>query len=88
MAQQFGIEQNLSRGKRDQYIRIAAGHLPWFVAFSIGASYLASIAMTITFTLPVLVCDPAFVAEFPGSDGVVLKIGHFDEIAGVKHVEI
>lgn len=88
VAQQFGIEQNLSRAKRDQYIRLAAGHLPWFVALSIGASYLASIAMTITFTPPVLVCDPAFVAEFPGSNGVVMRIGHFDEIAGVKHVEL
>jgi hypothetical protein len=35
----------------------------------------------------VLVCDPAFVAEMPGSR-VVLKIGHFDEVAGVTHVEI
>ncbi|WP_186775666.1 hypothetical protein [Rubripirellula tenax] len=30
----------------------------------------------------------AFVAEMPGSDGVVLKIGHFDEVAGVTRVEI
>ena len=88
VAQQFGIEKNLSRAKRDQYIRMAAGHLPWFVALSVGASYLASIALTITFAPPVLVCDPAFVAEFPGSNGVVLKIGHFDEVAGVKHIEL
>ena len=39
-------------------------------------------------TPPIVVCDPAFVAEMPGSRGVVLKIGHFDEVAGVTHVEI
>lgn len=37
---------------------------------------------------PLMVCDPAFVAEMPGSNGVVLKIGHFDEVGGVTHVEI
>jgi hypothetical protein len=37
---------------------------------------------------PIIVCDPAFVAEMPGSGGAVLKIGHFDEVAGVTHVEI
>jgi hypothetical protein len=24
----------------------------------------------------------------PGSNGVVLKLGHFDEVGGVTHVEI
>ncbi|KAA5542119.1 hypothetical protein FYK55_15025 [Roseiconus nitratireducens] len=86
--EQFGIERNLSRAKRDQMIRMAAGHLPWFVALSLTASYLSTIAISITLTPPVLVCDPVFVAELPGSKGTVLKIGHFDEIAGVKHVEI
>ncbi|QDV44330.1 hypothetical protein Enr13x_41950 [Stieleria neptunia] len=88
--EQFGVENELSRAKRDQLIRMAAGQLPWFVAFSIGASYLVSIGITIGTSLspPVLVCDPAFVAEFPGSKGQVLKIGHFDEVAGVTHVEI
>jgi hypothetical protein len=37
---------------------------------------------------PIVACDPAFVAELPGSNGVVLKIGHFDEVGGVNHVEI
>jgi hypothetical protein len=37
---------------------------------------------------PIVACDPAFVAELPGAGGVVLKIGHFDEVAGVTHVEI
>jgi hypothetical protein len=32
---------------------------------------------------PIVACHSAFVAELPGSNGVVLKIGHFDEVAGV-----
>jgi hypothetical protein len=39
-------------------------------------------------TPPVVVCDPVFVAEMPGSRGVVLKIGHFDEVDGITHIEI
>jgi len=39
-------------------------------------------------TPPLVMCDPAFVAEMPGEPGVLLKIGHFDEVAGVTHVEI
>jgi hypothetical protein len=35
-----------------------------------------------------MVCDPAFVAELPEKPGVLLKIGHFDEVGGVTHVEI
>lgn len=86
--EQYGVENELSRAKRDQLIRMAAGSLPWFVALTVGGSYLTSLAMAITFAPPVLVCDPAFVAEFPDSKGVVLKIGHFDDIAGVRHIEI
>ncbi|MEO1527669.1 MAG: hypothetical protein AAFX06_19740 [Planctomycetota bacterium] len=86
--EQYGVENELSRAKRDQLIRIAAGSLPWFVALTVGGSYLTSLAMAITFAPPVLVCDPAFVAEFPDSKGVVMKIGHFDDINGVRHIEI
>jgi hypothetical protein len=64
---------------------MAAGHLPWFVALSMGLAYISTI--TVTFAPPLAVCDPAFVAEFPGSGGVVMNIGHFDEVAGIKHVE-
>ncbi len=88
--EQYGVENELSRAKRDQLIRMAAGQIPWFVAFTLGMSYLVSVGITIGTSLspPVMVCDPAFVAEFPGSNGQVLKIGHFDEVAGVTHVEI
>jgi hypothetical protein len=84
---QYCIEQEISRAKRDQLLKIAAGTIPWFVALSFTISYITSLCI-ITATPPIIVCDPAFVAEIPGSGGVVLKIGHFDEVAGVTHVEI
>jgi hypothetical protein len=83
----YCTEQELSRAKREQLLRMAAGTVPWFVALSLTASFVSSLVLTIM-TPPIVVCDPAFVAELPGSDGVVLKIGHFDEVGGVTHVEI
>lgn len=85
--EQYCIEQELSRAKRDQLLLIAAGTIPWFVALSLTISYIASVSVVVA-TPPIVVCDPAFVAEMPGSGGVVLKIGHFDEVDGVTHVEI
>ncbi len=85
--EQYCLEQELSRAKRDQLVMLAAGSIPWFVALSLTTSYLASVAV-VTSTPPIVVCDPAFVAEMPGSNGVVLKIGHFDEVGGVTHIEI
>jgi hypothetical protein len=84
---QYCIEQELSQAKRDQLLLIAAGTIPWFVALSLTISYISSLTIVVA-TPPIVVCDPAFVAEMPGSRGVVLKIGHFDEVDGVTHVEI
>lgn len=80
-------EQELSRAKRAELLSIAAGTVPWFVALSLTVSYISAIALTVL-TPPIVVCDPAFVAEMPGSKGVLLKIGHFDQVAGVTHVEL
>jgi len=85
--EQYCIEQEVSRAKRAQLLRIAAGTIPWFVALSLTISYISTLTMVVA-TPPIIVCDPAFVAEMPGSGGLVLKIGHFDEVAGVTHVEI
>ena len=85
--EQYCIEQELSRAKRDQLLKIAAGTLPWFVALSLTISYISSLTIVVA-TPPIVVCDPAFVAEMPDSRGVVLKIGHFDEVDGITHVEI
>jgi hypothetical protein len=89
--EQYCNEQELSQAKRAAMLRMAAemaaGTLPWFVALSLSVSYASIMTMVLT-TPPIVVCDPAFVAEMPGSRGVVLKIGHFDEVGGVTHVEI
>lgn len=87
--EQFGIERQMSQAQRDRLKVLAAQSIPWFVALSIALTYIPSIAMLLgTAAPPLMVCDPAFVAEMPGSRGVVLKIGHFDEVRGVTHVEI
>ena len=70
-------------------LQIATGAMPWFFTLSFAASYASTLAWLLINPLPPIVaCDPAFVAELPGSGGVVLKIGHFDEVGGVTHVEI
>jgi hypothetical protein len=85
--EQYCLEHEVSRAKRTQLLEMAAGSVPWFVSLSLLAYHVASIAFIVT-TPPLVVCDPAFVAELPGSKGVVLKIGHFDEVGGVTHVEL
>ncbi len=86
---QYCIEHELSRASATSCCEcsIAAGTVPWFVALSLTASYISTLVLMVT-APPIVVCDPAFVAEMPGSRGVVLKIGHFDEVGGVTHVEI
>ncbi len=88
---QYSIEQKLSQAKQAQLLRMAAGQLPWFALTALAATLAhlsyTSIA-TITLVSPLMVCDPAFVAELPGSGGVVMNIGHFDDIAGVRHIEL
>ncbi|MDZ4817409.1 MAG: hypothetical protein SGJ20_00385 [Planctomycetota bacterium] len=73
--EQYCIENELSAAKREQLLRIAAGSLPWFVALSVALYAATSMAATaLMYTAPpVAVCDPAFVAALPGSNGVVLK---------------
>jgi hypothetical protein len=84
---QYCTQHEISPAKREQLLRLAAGSIPWFVALSFTISYVSSLMMVVS-TPPIIVCDPAFVAEMPGSGGVVLKIGHFDEVGGITHVEI
>jgi len=84
---QYCIEHDVSSAKRAQLLRMAAGSIPWFVALSLTISYVSTLAFA-TSIPPIIVCDPAFVAEMPGSRGVVLKIGHFDDVGGITHVEI
>lgn len=90
VVEQFCIERRLSQAKRDRMMMLAAESIPWFVALSMGSGFITNFAITIGLWMvpPLMVCDPAFVAEMPGSKGMVLKIGHFDEVGGVTHIEI
>ncbi|MEN1680120.1 MAG: hypothetical protein AAGJ46_11040 [Planctomycetota bacterium] len=83
---QFCIEEEISAAEQRRLLRMAAGSVPWFVTLSAAASYAA--ALCLTATPPVVMCDPAFVAEMPTRPGELLKIGHFDEVGGVMHIEI
>ena len=83
---QYVEQHSLSRAERDRLIRLAAGTLPWFATLSLATTYALSV--TFVSASPVMVVDPAFVAEMPDDPGVLLKIGHFDEVDGVTHVEI
>jgi hypothetical protein len=86
---QYCTEQEVPPYKRELLLQIATGAMPWFFTLSFAASYASTLAWFLMNPLPPIVaCDPAFVAELPGAGGVVLKIGHFDEVAGVTHVEI
>ena len=88
----YGIDKKLSDSQRRRLIRIAAGTLPWFVSLSLGAAVAnaaaSAFAVTVVVAAPVAMCDPVFVAEMPDAPGELLKIGHFDEVGGVMHVEI
>ena len=70
---------------RQMFLVMSAASLPWFVGMSIAAINLVTISMA---AAPVGMVDPVFVAEMPNKRGELLKIGHFDEIDGVMHVEI
>lgn len=88
--EQYAVEKQLSEAELKRLKMAALQSIPWFVALSMGISYATTLAATISINIapPMMVCDPAFVAEMPGSGRVVLKIGHFDEVRGVTHVEI
>ena len=79
-------EQELSSIDRKMFMMASAQALPWFATLSLISYKLAT--AYVAASISVAVCDPAFVAEMPGSNGRLLKIGHFDEVGGVMHVEI
>lgn len=86
---QYSIEQELTKAKQRELLKMAAGQLPWYAAFSMGIGGIGAIgSFVLAWSAPVVVCDPAFVAEFPDSPGTLWNIGHFDDVGGVRHVEI
>jgi hypothetical protein len=87
----FAAEQALTARQRKELLMTAGQvSLPWFISLSCSLSLAASLAakLAVVMAPPVVVCDPVFVAEMPEARGELLKIGHFDEIGGVMHVEI
>ena len=83
----FYVEENsLSELDRKLFLMASAVALPWFAALSLAAYQMALV--TVTSTASVAMVDPVFVAEMPREKGKLLKIGHFDEVDGVMHVEI
>ena len=81
------VKENSSFGELDrQLFQLASGKLPWFLALSIAA--YRTMIVSVKKVAAIRVCDPVFVAEMPDQRGKLLKIGHFDEIDGVMHVEI
>ncbi len=85
----YSIDKKLSQAKRDQLLMLAAGSSPWWATLAMGAWHAYNIYQwSIAITPAVAVCDPAFVAEFPGQPGVLHKIAHFDEVGGVMHIEL
>jgi phage terminase Nu1 subunit (DNA packaging protein) len=85
--EQYAAEHKLTQAQKENLIMASAVTLPWFLALPLATYWISKITF-VTLAPPIIVCDPAFVAEMPDSDGTVLKIGHFDEVRGVVHVEI
>jgi hypothetical protein len=85
---QYAQELDLTKTQINRLVRNTAKTLPWFVTLAIGAGYVGKGIVLLCSMPPLFVCDPVFVAEMPGAKGVLLKIGHFDVVDGVTHVEI
>lgn len=87
---QYAVERQRSKTQQVKLQMAAVQSIPWFVALSIDTFYLSSIGTIVAIAAvpPMMDCDPAFEAEIPSSRGVLLKIGHFDEVRGVTHIEI
>ena len=79
-------ENSFSELDRKLFLMASSIALPWFAAMSLAAYQMAMV--TVTSTASVAMVDPVFVAEMPREKGKLLKIGHFDEVDGVMHVEI
>jgi hypothetical protein len=79
-------ENSFSELDRQLFLLASSVSLPWFAALSFAAYQFAMVTLTSVPTVAVV--DPVFVAEMSRERGKLLKIGHFDEVDGVMHVEI
>ena len=83
---QYVEDNSFSNVDQQLYSLVSTESLPWFATLSLAA--LKLLAVSLQAGVSVAVCDPAFVAVMPGQRDRLLKIGHFDEVDGVMHVEI
>lgn len=90
VARQYDDERREENAKRQEMLRMAAESAPWLLSVMGGGGGFIGHIIHYTFwaTPPLFLCDPVFVAELPDRPGELLKIGHFDEVDGVMHVEI
>ena len=83
-AAQYSLERLEVRKRRERVFRLLVGK-----AAGVSSPWMATLALVSALAAPsIVVCDPVFVAEMPEAPGELLKIGHFDEVGGVLHVEI
>ncbi len=84
--EQYCEQNNKSNLDRKMFMIMSAASVPWFVGLSLAAYNLVTVSMAASAAMAMV--DPVFVAELPNRRGELLKIGHFDEVDGVMHVEI
>lgn len=84
--QQYCDQFQKSSLDRHMYLVMSTASLPWFVGMTVAIADLVTVSMAAASTVGMV--DPVFVAELPGKRGDLLKIGHFDEVDGVMHVEL
>lgn len=83
---QYCEEQQYSIEARNRILKGGLLAMPWFVVLAVGIAYIPTITLAVA--PPMTMCDPAFVAEFPEKPGVLMKIGHFDIVSGIPHIEL
>ncbi len=88
VVEQYGIEHGMSQAERDRLLLMTSVTLPWFCDGAPGHYYASQVALTFAVAPPIVIVRSAFVAEMQANNGVLLKIGHFDEVRGVTYVEI
>ena len=87
--EQYAAEHQMTPAQKQRLVEASIVALPWFITLPLAAYWIANLKLVaMALAPPIIVCDPVFVAEMPDGDGTVLKIGHFDEVRGVVHVEL
>ena len=87
--EKYAADHQMTPAQKQRLLEASVIALPWFITLPLAAYWIANLKLVaLTLAPPIIVCDPVFVAEMPDGNGTVLKIGHFDEVRGVVHVEL